>query len=175
MNTSFPARAGRSFLLAAALTACLVTPSTNAQSRHASFSFGPFELTGIPIADCGDFLVLTDYVEAGSVHEVYDKNGNLRRLTAQIEFYESVYYNSEDPSKIIDGGPGERQNESFHAANGLLLITGPVIRITLPGHGQIFHQGGRLVFDVNAGEIVAASGPQSFEEGDSELLCAALS
>ena len=175
MNANIMALAGRSLLYSALLAAGLVSAPAQAQSRVESGSWGPFGVFGDVIADCGDFLVLSDWVESGWFRGVFDKSGNLHHGTVRIEYHESVYYNSEDPSKIIDGGPGEHQMEHFAFGENLFWVTGPIARITLPGQGQILHQGGRVLLDLETGQVIGTSGPQSLEEGDTELLCAALS
>jgi len=67
------------------------------------FPYGPLKVTGEKAADCGDFLVLTDYSAGGYLRLYLAKGGWIERLLIDLDVPQSSYYNSEDPSYWLPG------------------------------------------------------------------------
>ena len=135
---------------------------------------GPFDVVGQFVADCGDFQVLNDYRFEAIIHDYYDKNGaNYKSLVKQW-YSPSIYYNSSEPSYWLAGNPAQHEHVWLKFEEGFLAASGPAVKITLPGHGVIFHTAGRVVFDFALGEFVFVAGPHDSLFGEVDALCAAL-
>jgi len=103
----------------------------------------------------------------------FNNNGDFVRQSVMFKVSNSVYFNSEDPSIYLDGGPGEVEIDQFNATTSTLSITGVPFKVTVPGQGAIFLEAGRTFIDFNTGEVTY-SGPSDFEEGNVDALCDAL-
>ena len=140
----------------------------------------PFEYqsNGFYIGDCGDFDVLNDAYIAGYVRYRFDRNGDLAFIRLHLSATESVYYRSDDPSIYLPGGPGEVQNDliKFRDDPPSYFVTGIPFKVTVPGHGVIFHEAGRIDFDLDTLEVIWQSGgPHDFNDQNLDALCDALS
>lgn len=138
--------------------------------------FGPLQVFGFYVGSCETFDILSDFTYEGHVIFHYDRDGNITRANYHQSFTYSTYYNSEFPDVRIEGGPGEGQNDLvvYNGDAPFDIVTGPIIKINVPGWGVIFHQVGRLVVDLNTGEFLVQTGPQDWLNGNVDALCAAL-
>jgi len=140
------------------------------------WTVGPLNLVGIPIGDCGDFVILTDYTVHSDFTLFYDQTGTPIQLTRKVfvENGTSIYYNSNAPSYWLAGGPGERELNQIDATTGIVATTGASYKVMLPGYGHIFINAGRIVLNLITREIYFEAGQQQWYDGDFEALCSAL-
>jgi len=85
----------------------------------------------------------------------------------------STYYNSVNPDINFVSGP-EHNIYKVDYAHGKITMSGLNYKVTVPGGGMIFHQGGHYVFDTISGEWIQVGGPDDLFSGDFDALCAAL-
>ncbi len=130
-----------------------------------------------PVGDCGEFQILNDGVFEGFFIVHFDQAGNVTHVNQHIKFSQSIYKNSEDPTIFLEGGPGELENDRFDFTGDqpVVAISGVQFKITVPGHGVIFHQVGRTIFlNEPPFDILFQAGPNDFTEENVAALCAAL-
>ena len=143
-------------------------------------TFGPFPEDAFPVADCDGFQVIATSTINGHFILHFDSDGNVSHVNQHINFRDSIYFNSAFPGVFILGGPGENVNQRFDDIDpetgdaGLLAESVLSFKVTIPGYGVVFHQAGRFVVDLVAGEVVFQAGPADFDEGETAALCAAL-
>jgi len=128
------------------------------------------------VGDCGTFYVLNDVAFEGFFIEHFDKNGNLVFISQHFDFGNSIYYRSDDPTVFLVGIPGEVANERYIVTGNTprVIIAGLPYQVTVPGHGVVFHQVGRIILDLETGEVLFQAGPNDFVGQDVAALCAAL-
>lgn len=117
------------------------------------------------VLDCGDFEILEDC----SVHAdllFFDDY-----LRAHVEFACNAY-NNLDPSKSIQEGRAA-QNLRWDFTTGVASYHGLTFHITLPGHGKVFMNAGRIVFDPS-GIVFQAGQFDSIDPDVEEPFCEAL-
>ena len=96
------------------------------------------------------------------------------------EFYHSAYptriANEDDPSIYVDGIPGQHINRHWVAEpfGSDFIETGVQMMVTVPGHGVILREVGRVRVDWDTFEIEFIAGQWSSYEDDYAALCAAL-
>jgi hypothetical protein len=143
------------------------TPPT--QDRYSAFIEGQY------MGSCGDFVVLTDYYFDVNYKLFYNNAGSaIRELVVLNNDGFSKYYNPQNPSRFVEGGPHELQVQRFDANGNTGAFMGAGFRVNLPGQGVIFLMAGRLVVDFDTGEILFEAGPQDALEGNFDALCTAL-
>jgi hypothetical protein len=134
-------------------------------------NYGPDQVFEYYVADCGTFDVLWDGTIEGHWKLFFDKDGNWTKYFDHYSATNSTYYNSEHPEIFLHGGPAERGND--HYIPGKLISTGILVKITIPGHGVVVHEAGRVIFDTETWEILVQVGPSDVN-GDTTALCEAL-
>jgi len=96
------------------------------------------------------------------------------------EFYHSAtpakIWNSDDPSIFVEGVPGQGLNRHWtgEAFNSDVIETGVQMMITLPGHGVIFRDVGRIRIDWDTFDAEFMAGHWDSWDGDFQALCDAL-
>ena len=164
-------------LLRAGIAATLVFATTSTVLAVPPYkeSFN-FDYTGFIIGDCGSFLILNDAVAEGFYIEHFDTAGNTTHVNQHIKYSQSIYYNSENTAVSLYGGPAELENDRFDFTGdqAVLAVSGVLFKITVPGHGVIFHEAGRTIFDYLTGDLLWQAGPNDFTEENVAALCAAL-
>ena len=137
---------------------------------------GPVEELGMFVADCGTFAVLTDARVSGHANVLLDRQGLDVRAQVFFRYSDGIYYNSTDPSRYLLAAPSEHTIEHYvdPLTGGTVMITGISFHVKLPGVGPIFQDLGRLVFDLETGELLYSTGLHQFE-GETAGLCSALS
>ena len=140
------------------------------------WTVGPLDFTGFYVGSCGDFNILTDYRVHSDWTVFYDAAGVPIRVTrkAFIDNGTSVYYNSEDPSYWLAGGPGERELNTFDVTSGTVATRAASFKVVVPGYGNIFMNAGRIILVIATREILFEAGQMDFYDGDFEALCSAL-
>jgi hypothetical protein len=163
-------------MIASAVALLFVGTAANAQSpgpRATPFST-PFSDTGAFLASCGDFDIL--FNDEGLVHGVLvvDQDGiRTNRINILDITGTTTYYNSLDPTKSIEGGPGEVQvSHILFDEAGVRIGTnsaGLTFKIVVPGYGPIFMETGE--YRLRAGVVVFNSGFNQAIEEDVAVLC----
>ncbi len=145
---------------------------TQGRTEHYSF---PVSVVGQDLGSCGDFNVLTDYTVIVRGTVVFDKEGQARKefLKAKV-IGQSIYYNSNDPDLFLIGGPGELEIDHFNFEKETAFLSGLMWKIKVPGYGWIYMETGRLVWDINTGEILSNTAHNQFFDEDLEAVCNAL-
>ena len=172
MNISLISKSLRAFLVAIIAVLAFGSVSTALAVPPFQEHFGPDDLTGFFVGDCGDFNVLLDFTIQGHVTVNFDQDGVLVAAQQHLEFPNDKYYNSVNPDIFFTGNAV--QNEHFDLVSGVVATTGLHFNLTIPGHGVVFHQVGQIIFDLATGDVLFQAGPADFEDDDIAALCAAL-
>ena len=136
---------------------------------------GPIENKGFFIGECGSFQVLADFTVVIPYTDHYNKQGELIFTDYRLFSSDVTYYNSTDPSiSVIEKGR-DPEIARWNWEDGTIADMGKFFKITLPGQGVIYQMAGRLLIDIDTGEIFFSAGPKDFVEGNVAALCAAFS
>lgn len=151
-----------------ALVALETSAGGSRRTEFFRFDIGPFDEV---VVNCDSFDVRNSY--GGTVRLVvrYDKAGVEVQSVQHNVFTDSIYYNSTRPELFVEG-VAERTN--LRIVDGLILISGPAYRVTVPGSGLVFVWTGHWVFNPATGAFEAQHGPSDLLEGDVAALCRAL-
>ena len=166
----------RKLIISMCTVALLTFMSAANAGRPTKLALGPLQFDGQLVGSCGDFDILTDY----SVHAIlmfyYDAAGNEVRITRKlfVDNGNAIYYNSEEPSYWLPGDNGAREVDTLNVVNGTVTSTATTFKITLRGHGVIFINAGRIVYNADTGEVLFQAGPLDYFNADFDALCAAL-
>ena len=129
-------------------------------------------VAGFVVGQCQGFDVLADWTALLTATIVYDKSG---QVVQQIQSYrvigEDRYYNSANPNKEVNGGPGENEESRLDAATGLIFFSGLSWKIRLPGYGLIFEETGHMVLDTTTGQWLSDAGHNRSVDQDLAALC----
>ena len=129
------------------------------------------------VADCGDYFVLENFDSKLTLKFHYDKDGALIKEMDNFRMIgHSTFYNSEYPEIALRGGPEGIIIKGLFVDDALtkLTLSGLNYKVTLPGVGMIFHQGGHYIFDFGTGMWTQVGGPDDLFSGDIDALCEAL-
>lgn len=132
------------------------------------FEIGPADDV---VADCGGFLVRNSYGGTVRVMVRYDKAGTQVQAVQHAVYTDSIYYNSANPLLFLEG---IAERGTVRVVDGLLYVSGPAYRVTVPGSGLVFAWTGHWVINTATGQIEAQHGPADLLEGDIAALCRAL-
>ena len=137
------------------------------------------QVTGALLADCGDFLILTDYRIEGYQRHYFNSDGSLNRIFYNLDFPDGIYYNASDPSYWLAGTGEHSQSWQHFDENGdpvNFMYSGVEIKVTVPGYGVVFTQAGHMKWEFNGGvwQPVLFAGPLDYARGDFDAICAAL-
>lgn len=160
----------------AALTASLSLIAAPAiAAEQVKFEIPPFPSV-FPVGSCDTFDVISESTINIRVIEHFDNAGNIKTANVRVVVTDSIYYNSAVPEIFLVGGPSQSENAlfDFRADPPTRTSTGVPFKVTVPGHGVIFHQGGRTVFNNDTDEIIFSAGPSDLVDQDLEALCDAL-
>ena len=135
-------------------------------------NFGPDEVVGDFVGDCGTFDVLLDFTIEGFFLLHFDQDSNLVAANQHINFPNDRYYNSENPGIQLKGNAVE--NQHFDLVDNVVAVSGLSFKLTVPGHGVVFHEAGHVVIDLSNGDVLFQAGPSDLTGGDLAALCAAL-
>lgn len=146
-------------MLAAAPAAALAD-APSAYTDEFSFAFPIDDFLG-----CGEDVLLEERGTA-RITEFVDRDGEVRRV--HIQFRSDVTITGDHAvltqklryADVVDVSEG---TISYHGVN---LAKGPTGRLEI--------EAGRTVFDLASGELVTASGVNTFADGDDSAACAAL-
>ena len=155
----------------------LMTMSAASANKPVRIDYGPLYVSQFFVADCGSFNVLNDYSLQMTGTYFYDRNGQPIRDSVLVRIGgNSTYYNSNNPSIAISGGPGETEFQRTDWVDNTLAVIGSGFRVTLPGQGVIFIDAGRVILDFSSDPPVVtfAAGQTDYFSANSAKLCAAL-
>jgi hypothetical protein len=139
--------------------------------RTEKFSI-PVTVTASLVGQCGNFDVLSDWVALLSGTVLYDKSGVAVQTIQHYRLIgESIYYNSANPAKAVNGGPAEHELDKIDVTTGIVYVSGLSFKIRVPGYGLIFAETGRYIFDENTGQVLFNSGHNQFLDQDLAALC----
>jgi hypothetical protein len=103
-----------------------------------------------------------------------DKDGNVVKI---MEHWSTggrtTYFNSSSPEISFTGGP-EQPVFKLDLVSGKFTLSGMNYKVTVPGGGMIFHQGGHYVYDPATDVFAHVGGPNDWWSGDTAALCEAL-
>lgn len=165
-------------LVATSLVGALAAASTAAAAKPLIVDLPPLELEAIPQSDCGDYELMLSGTLYRLAHFTVDETGEPVAEHRQVRIIGTVW-NSTDPSK---SAPYLRVIQiDWDYASGERAIIGTT-RVTLPGEGNIFHNGGIRVedwtdvdFETVFPTLIRQGGRfDSFSEDGWNRLCAAL-
>ena len=130
------------------------------------FPFGPIEVFGQPMSDCGDFQINIDFRIAGFFTTHYNKDGTPRFEFFLGKFTYLYWYNSENP-EIGFMSHGNKVNRHWFGApfDSDRAEVGLSFGLTVPGYGVVFHDVGRVIFEWPSQEVLFSAGPHTtFDE-----------
>ena len=163
-------------LVATALAVVWVGPAS--AGKPVVVNLPPLELVAIPQNDCGDYELMLSGTLYRLLHLTLDETGEPVAEHRQVRITGTVW-NSTDPNK---SAPYLRVIQiDWDYASGERAIIGTT-RVTLPGEGNIFHNGGIRVedwtdvdFETVFPTLIRQGGRfDSFSEDGWNRLCAAL-
>ena len=155
-------------LALAAITPTLAASRVQHDTMQVDVTFLNEELSpvcGFPIQNHLTGIVNT------SIH--YDKDGNVVREISTAPTFQITFTNLNTGKSVISPGPSSVK--VLYNSNGtvaMVTVNGLNLRIAVPGHGLIFLQTGKLVFDGD-GMVIFASQAQQVS-GDIQGFCIAL-
>ena len=146
-----------------------ITAQVNAQNApHVEES--EFETVNEPAANCGDFIVIANGAGRIRLTTFFDRNGDPDRLIFQGR-YNGTLTNSITGTSISDS-PSVANIFVDLVANTQTNI-GAFYNVTIPGHGAVLFEAGRIVF-AGEGEPVFIAGPHHPPNEFIAILCDAL-
>ena len=143
--------------------------------RRASTGFVAFSGTET-VGQCEGFSILVDYVDTMRWMDLVDKNGEWKRSKVSFHVIWDLYYNSEDPRKAVAGGPCEAEVEHLDPTTGVIVWSGDLWKVKVPGYGRILSETGRAVLQCdpisfNNCRLVSNTGHNQFLDADLNALC----
>lgn len=133
----------RAALAATALVGLLAGPALAGRpdqvERHHASSIGPFNL-----GSCGDFDLYGRWDRVRSVTDHYDRAGNLVRSTIIVRYVGEISNGSDSTKYVVDRG---HRTIIDDWVNEVTYDLGGAHHVTLPGHGIVYAQAGRQVWD----------------------------
>ncbi len=167
-----PTKPFRAFVAVLGVYLASALVSTASAVPPMKVNFGPNDGFGFLVADCGDFNALLDFTAQGHFIVRFDQDGVPIAVEQHIRFPADIYYNSNDPNIFLTGNAV--QNDHFDLVNQVVATSGLLFKLTVPGHGVVFHQAGLVRVNLETGDVIFQAGPADFDEGDTAALCAAL-
>jgi len=144
--------------------------------------FGEPGIFTYELADCGDFqAIITVEISGFWINHSPNGNGNGNgNGQEEWEFYHSenivLVENSDDPYIFVEGIPGNHINRHWSGApfDSDPIETGVQMMITLPHHGVIYRDVGRIRIDWDTFEVEFMAGHWDTYDEDFQALCLAL-
>jgi hypothetical protein len=163
----------RLFLVLVAATSLVAGGVVLAAGRTEVVKLPPVYATEA-VAQCDGFMVIESFYAEVKVIAQYDKDGNLVKVNQHGSTGgRSTFFNSVNPEISVTGGPEQNVTRSdFEKMT--FKVSGLNYKVTIPGVGMVFHQGGHYTCNMLTGEWTQVGGPNDWLSGDVDALCAAL-
>jgi hypothetical protein len=152
--------------LATALTLLVASPASGVTPQREEV---PWNLTVVVEELCG-FPVQFSFEGTLEFTRFFDEQGNLTRI--QLHRDEDATATNLSNGKTSTGHGV--LNVFFDVEEGTEVVSGLPIHFNLPAHGAILMDAGKVVFDLETGEITFVAGPHQAIQGDFSEFCAAL-
>jgi hypothetical protein len=143
---------------------------------HSAEASGPiieefdFVLDNDVFGSCGDFLLIANGAGHVRITTYFDREGQPIRVLFQGH-YSGTITNSVNGASLVDSP--SVANITFDLIDGTQTNVGAFFNITVPGHGNVYFQVGRIVFDGD-GSPVFIAGQQHPPSEERAILCSAL-
>lgn len=118
--------------------------------------------------DCGDFLICEGGTGEADWKLFFDKNGDPKKYREKVKF-DGYVYEFGNPDNRLDYLP-LNYTVTIDQITGDVIVTGVFAMLTVPGHGQIFRDVGRIIFDID-GFIVFEAGEHEYWNDEWEAVC----
>lgn len=146
-------------ILAAASTVLaalgVMVPAQAAENIRESVSFEPF-----PVLTCdGGEVITVGFDLDRTMHNTYAEDGELTLQKRTINYTGTFRVEGTDLAYPFRG----TRIVTLDFANNRFISTGNVRTVTVPGEGVVFHYTGRVVDDLETGELLFSSGPKFWE------------
>ena len=151
------------------LTLTLVTPARAGKPDMITIPVDVTFVTG----ECDGFSVIEHVQGRIKVSTHFDKNGNFVMEIARYSL-RHTYSNSETGASIFSPDVGIDKTVINPDGSGTVAVIGIVSRIVVPGEGLVFTHLGKIVFDINTGEVVFEAGQHDDFAELLPALCSAL-
>ena len=149
-------------ILGIALTLAMLATAAPAQAERLTHTTEAFHFTGTvdPWFECDGFHLILDYDAVVRVTEYFNADGDLVRART-YGHGSGTFYNSETGESNTGSSP-QIYFDDFVA--GTTTIVGRLNHNNLPGEGNVALDAGRIVFDMETGEVLFSAGPHPGEE-----------
>lgn len=151
------------------LTLTLYTPALAAKPDFITFHVDDTFVFG----DCAGFTVIEHVEGKIKVSTHFDKDGNFVMEIVRFSL-RHTYSNSETGASLTSPDVGIDKITVNQDGSGTVAVIGIVARIVVPGEGLVFAHLGRIVFDLNTGEVLSVAGPHDDFADLLPVLCSAL-
>lgn len=168
MNASL----SRRLLLVCSTILLALTLYTPAFAGKPEFIIIPVDDT-VVAGECDGFSVIEHVQGRVKVSTHFDKNGNFVMEIARFSL-RHTYSNSETGASLSSQDVGIDKVVIEQDGSGTVAVIGIVARIIIPGEGPVFRHLGRIVFDVNTGEVLFEAGQHDDFADFLPVLCSAL-
>jgi hypothetical protein len=125
------------------------------------------------IEGCDGFSVIERVQGRIKVSIHFDQDGNFVMQIARFSL-RHTYTNSETGASLFSPDVGIDKTVINEDGSGTTAVIGIVARIVVPGEGTVFRHLGRIVFDINTGEVVFEAGQHDDFADLLPALCSAL-
>jgi hypothetical protein len=125
------------------------------------------------IGECDGFSVIEHVEGMVKVSAHFDKNGNFVMEIARFSL-RHTYSNSETGAALSSPDVGIDKTVINQDGSGTVAVIGIVARIVVPGEGLVFAHLGKIVFDVNTGDVLFEAGRHDDFADLFPALCSAL-
>lgn len=157
------------FSITILLTLALVTPAFADKPEFITIAVDDT----FPAAECDGFTVLEHVEGTIKVSTHFDKNGNVVMDIARFRLRHTLS-NSETGASLFSPDAGIDKVTIKPDGSGTAATIGVIARIVVPGEGLVFANIGRIVFDLNTGEVLSVAGPHDDFANLPAILCSAL-
>ena len=166
------ASGSRRLLLIVLITLLNLSLFTSAFAAKPEFITIPVDDTFV-IGECDGFSVIEHVQGQVKFSAHFDKNRNFVMEIARFSL-RHTYSNSETGAALSSPDVGIDMTVINQDGSGTVAVIGIVARIVLPGEGPVFVHLGKIVFDVNTGDVLFEAGQHDDFAGLFPALCSAL-
>lgn len=157
------------FILSVLLSLTLITSARAAKPEMITI---PVDETNV-FGECDGFAVIEHVEGTVKISTHVDQEGNLVMELVRFSL-RHTYSNSETGESLSTPDAGIDKVTVNDDGSGTVAVIGIVGRIVVPGEGLVFAHLGRIVFDLDTGEVLFEAGPHEDFANLLPTLCAAL-